>query len=123
MVCRTGDVTGRRPATEHPFGCDCRSDEGRRTRPPQRALQPLPQERLRCSPDLGTARRSHAPSLRSCRRHVSLELSPFFGRTMAAGVLLLAAPAILRFYVSVAGRSFIGRRFDVSDTSGASTHT
>jgi len=51
----------------------------------------------------------------------SLDLSPFFGGTMVAGVLLLAAPAILGFYVSVAGRSFVGRRFDLTDTSGATT--
>ena len=38
----------------------------------------------------------------------SLDLSPFFGGTMVAGVLLLAAPAILGFYVSVAGRSLVG---------------
>ncbi len=53
---------------------------------------------------------------------VSLDLSSFFGRTMLAGVLLLAAPAILGFYVSVAGRSLVGRRFDLTDASGA-THT
>ena len=53
----------------------------------------------------------------------SLDLSSFFGRTMVAGVLLLAAPAILGFYVSVAGRSLVGRRFDLTDTSGASTRT
>ena len=53
---------------------------------------------------------------------VSLDLSSFFGRTMLAGVLLLAAPAILGFYVSVAGRSLVGRRFDLTDASGAA-HT
>ena len=53
----------------------------------------------------------------------SLDLSSFFGRTMVAGVLLLAAPAIIGFYVSVAGRSLVGRRFDLADTSGARTHT
>ena len=51
----------------------------------------------------------------------SLDLSPFFGRTMVAGVLLLAAPAILGFYASVAGRSLVGRRFDLTDAPGAST--
>ena len=49
----------------------------------------------------------------------SLDMSPFFAGTMIAGVLLLAAPAILGFYVSVAGRSLVGRRFDLTDTSGA----
>lgn len=49
----------------------------------------------------------------------SLDLSPSFGRTMVAGVLLLAAPAIIGFYVSVAGRSLVGGRFDLPDTSGA----
>ena len=53
----------------------------------------------------------------------SLDLSPFFGRTMVAGVLLLAAPAILGFYVSVAGRSLVGRRFDLTDGSDASAQT
>ena len=53
----------------------------------------------------------------------SLDLSSFFGQTMVAGVLLLAAPAILGFYASVAGRSLVGRRFDLTDTSGARTHT
>jgi len=53
----------------------------------------------------------------------SLDLSPFFGHTMVAGVLLLAVPAILGFYVSVAGRSLVGRRFDLTDTSGANTPT
>jgi hypothetical protein len=53
----------------------------------------------------------------------SLDLSPFFGRTMVAGVLLFATPAILGFCISVAGRSLVGRRFDLTDASGASTHT
>jgi serine/threonine-protein kinase len=53
----------------------------------------------------------------------SLDLSQFFGRTMVAGVLLLAAPALLGFYISVAGRSLVVRRFDLSETPGASTHT
>jgi serine/threonine-protein kinase len=44
----------------------------------------------------------------------SLDLSQFFGRTMLAGVLLLAAPAIIGFYVSVAGRSLVGRRFELT---------
>jgi hypothetical protein len=44
---------------------------------------------------------------------VSLDLSPFFGRTMIAGVLLMAAPVILGFYASMAGRSVIGRRFEL----------
>ena len=43
----------------------------------------------------------------------SLDLSPFFGRTMVAGVLLLALPAVVGFYVSVAGRSLAGGRFDL----------
>ena len=47
---------------------------------------------------------------------VSLDLSSFFGRTMLAGVLLLAAPAIVGFYVTVAGRSLVGRRFELSET-------
>jgi predicted Ser/Thr protein kinase len=47
---------------------------------------------------------------------VSLDLSSFFGRTMIAGVLLLAAPAILGFYATIAGRSLLGRRFDLSET-------
>jgi hypothetical protein len=50
----------------------------------------------------------------------SLDLSPFFGRTMVAGVLLLALPALVGFYVSVAGRSLAGGRFDLSDTPAAS---
>ena len=50
---------------------------------------------------------------------VSLDLSPFFASTMVAGVLLLAIPAIVGFYVSVAGRSFVGRRFDLSETPRA----
>ena len=53
----------------------------------------------------------------------SLDLSLFFGRTMVAGVLLLAAPAIFGFYVSVAGRSLVGRRFELTDAPGARTHT
>jgi hypothetical protein len=53
----------------------------------------------------------------------SLDLSPFFGRTMVAGVLLLALPAVLGFYVSVAGRSLTGGRFDLSDTSGTNSVT
>ena len=53
----------------------------------------------------------------------SLDMSPFFAGTMIAGVLLLAAPAILGFYVSVAGRSLVGRRFDLTDTSGARLDT
>ena len=70
------------------------------------------------------ARGRHARcSSTPCRSHViaSLDLSPFFGRTMVAGVLLLAAPAIVGFYVSVAGRSLVGRRFDLSDPSDAGT--
>jgi predicted Ser/Thr protein kinase len=43
----------------------------------------------------------------------SLDLTPFFGRTMVAGVLLLALPAIVGYYVSVAGRSLVGRRFEL----------
>jgi hypothetical protein len=35
---------------------------------------------------------------------------------MVAGVLLLAAPAIIGFYASVSGRSLVGRRFDLGDT-------
>ena len=50
----------------------------------------------------------------------SLDLSQFFGGTMVAGVLLLAAPAVLGFYISVAGRSLAGRRFDLPD---APAHT
>ena len=53
----------------------------------------------------------------------SLDLSPSFGRTMVVDVLLLAAPAILGFYLSVAGRSLVGWRFDLTDASGARTHT
>jgi hypothetical protein len=53
----------------------------------------------------------------------SLDLSPFFGGTMVVGVLLLAAPVVLGFYASVAGRSLVGRRFDLTGTSGASTRT
>jgi hypothetical protein len=53
----------------------------------------------------------------------SLDLSPFFDHTMVAGVALLAAPAIVGFYISVAGRSLVGRRFDLVDTFGATTHT
>ena len=45
----------------------------------------------------------------------SLDLSQFFGGTMVAGVLLLSAPAVLGFYISVAGRSLAGRRFDLPD--------
>ena len=45
----------------------------------------------------------------------SLDLSQFFGGTMVAGVLLFAAPAILGFYISVAGRSLAGPRFDLPD--------
>jgi hypothetical protein len=54
---------------------------------------------------------------------VSLDFSQFFGRTMVAGVLLLAAPAVLGFYVSVAGRSIVGRRFDLTDASAARPRT
>jgi len=45
----------------------------------------------------------------------SLDLSQFFGGTMVAGVLLFAAPAVLGFYISVAGRSLAGHRFDLTD--------
>jgi hypothetical protein len=38
---------------------------------------------------------------------------------MVAGVLLLATPAILGFYISVAGRSFPGHRLDLADAPGA----
>jgi hypothetical protein len=48
----------------------------------------------------------------------SLDLSPFFGRTMVAGVILLAAPAIVGFYVSIAGRALAGGRFDLAESSG-----
>jgi hypothetical protein len=47
---------------------------------------------------------------------VSLDLSPFFGRTMVAGLLLLAAPAIVGFYSSMSGRSLVGRRFELSES-------
>ena len=50
----------------------------------------------------------------------SLDLSQFFGGTMVAGVLLFAAPAVLGFYISVAGRSLAGHRFDLPD---APAHT
>ena len=46
---------------------------------------------------------------------VSLDLSAFFSRTMVAGVLLLAAPALLGFYGSMSGRSLVGRRFELSE--------
>ena len=46
---------------------------------------------------------------------VSLDLSSFFSRTMVAGVLLLASPAILGFYTSMSGRSLVGRRFELSE--------
>ena len=40
----------------------------------------------------------------------SLDLSTFFAQTMVAGVLLLATPAILGFYISVSpGRVISGR--------------
>jgi len=45
----------------------------------------------------------------------SLDLSQFFGGTMVAGLLLFAAPAVLGFYISVAGRSLAGHRFDLPD--------
>jgi hypothetical protein len=44
---------------------------------------------------------------------VSLDLSSFFSRTMVAGVLLLAAPAILGFYVSMIGRWQVRERFEL----------
>lgn len=50
----------------------------------------------------------------------SLDLSQFFGGTMVAGVRLFAAPAVLGFYISVAGRSLAGHRFDLPD---APAHT
>ena len=34
---------------------------------------------------------------------------------MVAGVLLLAAPAILGFYITVAGHPLAGRRLDLPD--------
>ena len=46
---------------------------------------------------------------------VSLDLSSFFSRTMVAGVLLLAAPAIFGFYATMSGRSLVGRRFELSE--------
>jgi hypothetical protein len=50
---------------------------------------------------------------------VSLDPSPFFARTMVVGVLLLAAPAMVGFYVSIAGQSLVGRRFDLNEAPGA----
>jgi serine/threonine-protein kinase len=47
---------------------------------------------------------------------VSLDFSSFFAGTMVAGVLLLAAPAIVGFYVTIAGRSLVGRRFELGET-------
>ena len=47
---------------------------------------------------------------------VSLDLSSFFAGTMVAGVLLLAAPAIVGFYITIAGRSLVGRRFELGET-------
>jgi hypothetical protein len=58
----------------------------------------------------------------SSRVIASLDLSPFFGPTMVVGVLLLAAPALLGFFLSVAGQSLVGRHFDLGDTSGATPH-
>jgi len=46
---------------------------------------------------------------------VSLDLSPFFGRTMLAGVLLMTLPALLGYYFSMTGHSLVGRRFDLGD--------
>jgi hypothetical protein len=46
---------------------------------------------------------------------VSLDVSPFFGRTMLLGVLLLALPALLGFYLTMTGRSLAGGRFDLGD--------
>jgi hypothetical protein len=59
----------------------------------------------------------------SSRVIASLDLSPFFGRTMIVGVLLLAAPAIVGFYLSVAGRSLVGRRFDLADMPAVRPHS
>jgi hypothetical protein len=44
---------------------------------------------------------------------VSLDLSPFFARTMIAGLLLMAAPAILGFYASMSGRAVMRSRFEL----------
>ena len=53
----------------------------------------------------------------------SLDPSPFFARTMFAGVILLASPAIVGFYMSVAGRSLLGHRLDLADAPGARLHS
>jgi len=46
---------------------------------------------------------------------VSLEPSAFFWPTMWLGVLLLALPAIVGMYGSLAGRSLVSRKFALNE--------